>query len=80
MLIKHQGLHDERELRFTTMMFGEHPLDDWRSSVRYRPTAYGAAPYLALTGPGPSAEAPSSPIASHGYDVPVVRSAIPFRG
>ncbi len=114
-LIKHPGFVDEREVRHSTSLLHRSGLDGWRGVVRYRPTPYGVAPYLWLTGaaadataqgggghaaltraPGPLpirevAISPSSNgaaatasltalLASRGYDVPVRRSSIPFRG
>ena len=77
--------------------------------LSYRPTAYGIAPFVRLTGgdpdggvgqvrPDPSplpvravaiSPSPNGPestaslrrlLVRHGYDVPVLRSGIPFRG
>ena len=49
-LIKHEGFHDEREVRHTTVLLRPDDLGAWGGVVRYRPTAYGMAPHLWLTG------------------------------
>lgn len=49
-LIKHEGFHDEREVRHTTVLLRPAPLGAWAGVVRYRPTLYGIAPHLWLTG------------------------------
>lgn len=106
-LIKHEGFHDERELRHSTTLIHPAGASGFPGVVRYRPTAYGMAPYLWLTGAspgggllttarmplpiravaispspnGPAAEASlRAMLADRGYDVPVLRSGIPFRG
>jgi hypothetical protein len=114
-LIKHPGFMDEREVRHSTSLLHRSGLDGWRGVVRYRPTRYGIAPHLWLTGSTPDAtgagagghaalttsaaplpirEVAISPsangraataslaalLAARGYDVPVRRSSIPFRG
>lgn len=50
MLIKHSGFADERETRHSTLLFGNDGDLSWPGVVRFRPTAYGIAPYLWLTG------------------------------
>jgi hypothetical protein len=109
-LIKHEGFHDEREVRHTTVLLRPEDLGAWAGVVRYRATAYGMAPHLWLTGVGHDADAghlftdaaaplpircvaispsPNGPAAetslaamleTHGYQVEVRRSPIPFRG
>ena len=109
-LIKHEGFHDEREVRHSTVLLRPESLGSWGGVVRYRPTAYGMAPHLWLTGGvgdadpttpltdaaaplpiravaispspnGPAAEESlRAMLGSHGYDVEVLRSPIPFRG
>lgn len=109
-LIKHEGFHDEREVRHTTVLLRPEHLGAWAGVVRYRPTAYGMAPHLWLTGTGEDAAdghpftdttarlpirrvaispSPNGPAAetslaamleTHGYQVEVRRSPIPFRG
>lgn len=49
-LIKHEGFHDEREVRHTTLLLRPENLSAWSGVVRYRSTAYGMAPYICLTG------------------------------
>ena len=49
-LIKHEGFHDEREVRHTTVLLRPEDLGGWGGVVRYRPTTYGMAPHLWLTG------------------------------
>ena len=49
-LIKHEGFHDEREVRHTTVLLRPENLGDWGGAVRYRSTTYGMAPHLWLTG------------------------------
>lgn len=108
-LIKHEGFHDEREIRHSTVLLQPDALAGWGGVVRYRPTAYGMAPHLWLTGGAPGEASASSftvtpavlpvravaispspngaaaedslraMLASHGYDVEVRRSPIPFR-
>lgn len=109
-LIKHEGFHDEREVRHSTVLLRPEHLAAWAGVVRYRPTAYGMAPHLWLTGADEDADAahpltetaaplpircvaispsPNGPAAerslaamleTHGYEVEVRRSPIPFRG
>lgn len=109
-LIKHEGFHDEREVRHSTVLLRPEDLSCWAGVVRYRPTAFGMAPHLWLTGAAGQDDAthsltdasaplpiravaispsPNGPAAeqslramlqSHGYDVEVRRSPIPFRG
>ena len=109
-LIKHEGFHDEREVRHTTVLLRPESLGGWGGVVRYRSTTYGMAPHLWLTGTpedagdglpltataaplpircvaispspnGPAAETSlAAMLATHGYDVEVRRSPIPFRG
>lgn len=107
-LIKHGGFRDEREVRRIVSVLNRPDLgEEWPGVVRHRASAYGIAPYVALTGgtshdqviteeahplpiravaisPSPNgpaaAEALGSMLRSAGYDVPVQRSAIPFRG
>lgn len=107
-LIKHEGFRDEREVRHSTVLLHPGELEQWGGVVRYRPTAYGVAPHLWLTGggaerqsaltesaaplpiravaisPSPNGQAAETSLrammASHGYDVDVHRSPIPFRG
>lgn len=43
-LIKHEGFHDEREVRHTTVLLGPEHLGAWAGVDRYRPTTYGMAP------------------------------------
>lgn len=107
-LIKHEGFHDEREVRHSTVLLNPHEITGWGGIVRYRPTRYGMAPHLWLTGGSPDETAspftvtpaplpvravaisPSpngaaaedslkAMLGSHGYDVEVRRSPIPFR-
>ena len=107
-LIKHEGFHDEREVRHSTVLLHPYELTGWGGVVRYRPTAYGMAPHLWLTGgpdettaspftatpaplpvravaisPSPNGAAAEDSLramlGSHGYDVEVHRSPIPFR-
>lgn len=109
-LIKHEGFHDEREVRHSTVLLRPEHLGAWGGVVRYRSTAYGMAPHLWLTGadegadperpltttaarlpircvaisPSPNGPAAEKSLAAmletHGYDVEVRRSPIPFRG
>lgn len=109
-LIKHEGFHDEREVRHTTVLLRPEDLGAWAGVVRFRPTAYGMAPHLWLTGatdgaaaghpftdvagplpircvaisPSPNGPAAERSLAAmletHGYQVEVRRSPIPFRG
>jgi hypothetical protein len=51
-LIKHEGFHDEREVRHSTVLLRPDDLAAWGGVVRYRPTTYGMAPHLWLTGAG----------------------------
>jgi hypothetical protein len=55
-LIKHEGFHEEREVRHCTILLRPEELGDWGGVVRYRPTAYGMAPFLWLTGDSASSE------------------------
>ncbi|MTD16960.1 hypothetical protein GIS00_23780 [Nakamurella sp. YIM 132087] len=108
LLTKHVGFTDERESRWSTVLYRRAGVDHPGELVRYRATPYGIAPYIRLTGApagtGPTVGAPSplpvralaispSPhsrdsarslrdlLEVHGYTgVPVVASAIPFRG
>ena len=59
-LIKHEGFHDEREVRHSTLLLRPENLGEWGGVVRYRSTAYGMAPHLWLTGAAgaPDAEHP----------------------
>lgn len=50
MLIKHSGFADERETRHCTLLLDVDGDPNWPGVVRYRPTAYGIAPHLHLTG------------------------------
>lgn len=113
-LIKHPGFVDERESRYGVVLVtgGRERRSIPEIEARllsYRPTAYGIAPFVRLTGgdpdggvvqvrPDPSplmvravAISPSPNgrestaslrrlLVRHGYDVPVLRSGIPFRG
>ena len=108
MLIKHEGFVDERETRYCVGLHQMPGRDDARSLppelVRFRPTRYGMAPYVVLTGgagtpvatqphrlpiravaisPSPNGRAATdstrAALAAAGYDVPVLRSRIPFR-
>lgn len=107
LLIKHEGFVDEREARMSFVLWRTPGTAIQSDIVRYRATAYGIAPYVAVTGAGASANlvtcqanrlpikavsispSPSgveaeisleSLLAARGYaDVPVLRSAIPFR-
>lgn len=61
LLTKHQGFLDERETRLATVLYA-NPEDPGmtarlRTFVRYRPTRYGIAPYLWLTGSAPDTRA-----------------------
>ncbi|KNX37142.1 DUF2971 domain-containing protein [Luteipulveratus halotolerans] len=108
MLIKHEGFVDERETRYCVGMH-QVPSAAVTSTLppdltRFRPTRYGMAPYLVLTGgagtpvatqaqplpiravavsPSPNGQAATDSIRAAlmaaGYDVPVIRSRIPFR-
>ena len=49
-LIKHEGFHDEREVRHSTVLLRPEELSNWAGVVRYRASAYGMAPHLWLTG------------------------------
>ena len=57
-LIKHEGFSDEREVRHTTVLLQPDDLSEWGGVVRYRPTRYGMAPYVWLTGAAPDDGAP----------------------
>ena len=67
-LIKHEGFHDEREVRHTTVLLRPEDLGDWGGVVRYRSTTYGMAPHLWLTGTpedagdGPALTATAAPL------------------
>lgn len=71
-LIEHQGFHDEREVRHCTVLLRPENLGAWTGVVRYRPTAYGMAPYLRLT--GDTASSPtvqSSPLTDTAARLPI---------
>lgn len=74
-LIKHEGFHDEREVRHTTVLLHPDELAGWGGVVRYRPTAYGMAPHLWLTGGGPD-ETTASPFTATPAPLPVRAVAI----
>ena len=57
-LIKHEGFSDEREVRHTTVLLQPDDLSGWGGVVRYRPTRYGMAPHVWLTGAEPDDGAP----------------------
>lgn len=71
-LIKHQGFHEEREVRHCTILLRPEELGAWGGVVRYRPTAYGMAPYLWLTGDAPNSEtAHSAPLTDTVAPLPI---------
>ena len=50
-LIKHGGFRDEREVRRIVSVLNRPDLgEEWPGVVRHRASAYGIAPYVALTG------------------------------
>lgn len=112
-LIKHPGFVDERETRYRVVLVTGGPERRTVPEIEakllsYRPTTYGIAPFVRLTGGDPDSSAQVTPdpsplpiravaispspngdestgslrrlLVRHGYDVPVLRSAIPFRG
>lgn len=66
LLIKHAGFTDERETRHCTVLYRDHA-DPGRvpaGMIRYRPTRYGMAPYLCLTGQRPGGADAVTPTAA----------------
>ncbi len=75
LLTKHAGFRDQRETRLATTLYTEQDArTDSRTSsfVRYRPSRYGIAPYLWLTGAAPNARP--------GAVGTITNSPLPVRG
>jgi hypothetical protein len=74
-LIKHPGFHDEREVRHSTVLMHPYSLADWSGVIHYRPSRYGMAPHLWLTGSGRARE-PQSLFTTEVAPLPIRAVAI----
>jgi hypothetical protein len=74
-LIKHPGFRGEQEVRHSTVLLHPSALSGWGGVVRYRPSPYGMAPHLWLTGDDPEAT-DSPPFTSTAARLPVRAVAI----